>query len=112
MSNKNTDHGGEQYITVDLNTLSTVVEVAVSGALEKRSSYDNDLHKKHHEWLAEEIEERRNRVKRRKDLYFKIHATVIGGVVLAIIIWAGSVLINIGEAVMSFTQNNIPPSAP
>lgn len=96
----------DSYLLLDVNTLHAVVSASVTEALEKRSSVDHDMHKEHHKWIQEQITEKQKKIERTKEWYSKVQATVIGGLVLAIFLGIGRVLVDIGQSVLDLIHTS------
>ncbi len=76
------------------------IKAALHETLDERDGIDRDTHRAHHEYLRRRLTREEQRDQRRQELQDKVKATVIGGLLIALLGVTGTFLYNVGKFVI------------
>ncbi len=88
------------------------IKAALHETLNERDGIDRATHRAHHDYLRRRLTSEERRDQNRQALHDKIKATVIGGLLLALLTVTGTMLYNVGKFVLDLyesSQSQRPP---
>ena len=77
------------------------IKTALHETLNERDGLDRATHRAHHDYLTRYLTRQEQQERHRQELFHKIKATVIGGLLLVLLTGAGTFLYNVGKFVMN-----------
>lgn len=89
---------------MDEERYAEIAKRAIHEVLDERNRIDQDTHHADHLWVRSKREREQNRERRRQEQWDKVRASVIGAVLIAIVLSAGSFLYNVGKFVIDAYQ--------
>jgi len=83
-----------------------IIKKAIHAALDERDGIDREIHHADHTWVQTKRTREQTNERRRADLYDKIKATIIGGLVLTLVTFVATGFYNVGKFVIDIYEKS------